>query len=65
MMKKVLIFFYFALFLPYSGETKVDAELVCKTETVDCPGLFTGDRIVCHQNGKGISCNCGESTKCN
>ena len=36
----------------------------CKVEVIDCPGIFTGDRQVCHQNGGGLVCNCGTSTTC-
>lgn len=37
----------------------------CKVEIFDCPGLGTGDRQICHENGNGVECtNCGESTTC-
>jgi len=35
----------------------------CNTEIISC-GWFSGSRTVCHVNGNGISCNCGDSTKC-
>ena len=38
--------------------------IVCKVEVVDCPGLGTGDRQICHQNGTGVTCTCGHSTLC-
>ncbi|MGJ3236795.1 hypothetical protein [Marivirga sp.] len=36
----------------------------CTTEILDCPRWGTGDRVICHENGGGINCNCGESTEC-
>jgi hypothetical protein len=36
----------------------------CKVEVIDCPGWNTGDRQVCHQNGTGLTCTCGQSTTC-
>ncbi|MDO8965398.1 hypothetical protein [Algoriphagus sp.] len=36
----------------------------CKVEIFIC-NYFTGSsRQVCHQNGDGVSCLCGESTTC-
>jgi hypothetical protein len=35
----------------------------CRVEIISC-GWFSGSRQVCHQNGGGLSCNCGESTVC-
>lgn len=36
----------------------------CKVEIIIC-NIFTGSsRQVCHQNGTGVSCVCGESTTC-
>ena len=42
----------------------VTEPITCKVEVVDCPGLGTGDRQVCHQNGDGLACTCGQSTVC-
>ena len=36
----------------------------CKVEVIDCPGIGTGDRQVCHANGNGVKCTCGDSTIC-
>ena len=36
----------------------------CKTESIRCNWYNSDVRLICHQNGDGISCNCGESTTC-
>ncbi|UAM98033.1 hypothetical protein K8354_17385 [Polaribacter litorisediminis] len=36
----------------------------CTSEQIDCPGWGTGDRTICHVNGNGVGCNCGDSTTC-
>ena len=30
---------------------------IVRSEKVDCPGLFTGDRYICHVNGPGVGCS--------
>jgi hypothetical protein len=45
-------------------EAKASEPIICKVEIFDCPGWGTGNRQVCHQNGNGVSCTCGESTTC-
>lgn len=36
----------------------------CKTEVIRCTWYNADTRTICHENGNGISCNCGESTTC-
>ena len=48
-------------FVPQKAEA---LSIVCKSERIDCPGWGTGDRVICHQNGDGVPCQCGTSTKC-
>lgn len=62
-----LLMFISFTFVPVSNAAVVDigdAELKCKVEIIDCPGWGTGDRQICHQNGTGLNCTCGESTNC-
>ena len=58
----------FALVLPknltIAAETPPSAADNCKVEVIDCPSWGTGDRQVCHVNGGGVACTCGDSTKC-
>jgi hypothetical protein len=36
----------------------------CKVEIITC-NWFTGTtRQICHQNGAGVDCSCGQSTTC-
>jgi hypothetical protein len=34
----------------------------CKVEVINCEG--GGTRQICHKNGKGVLCECGDSTLC-
>lgn len=52
----------FILFTPLKANAM--DPIVCKVEIFDCPGLGTGDRQICHENGNGVTCNCGDSTNC-
>ncbi len=71
-MKKLL--FGLAFFGSFTfGSTEVQAQEVggggsggfeCKTETVRCNWWNADTRTICHQNGNGISCICGQSTTC-
>lgn len=36
----------------------------CKTEVIRCNWWNADTRTICHENGNGISCICGESTTC-
>lgn len=36
----------------------------CKIEIIRCNWYNADVRQICHQNGDGISCICGESTSC-
>lgn len=36
----------------------------CKVELINCNWSGTVTRQICHVNGTGITCNCGDSTKC-
>ncbi|SFT68601.1 hypothetical protein SAMN04489724_1604 [Algoriphagus locisalis] len=51
------------------GQASVDPDpgeggFQCKTESIRCNWYNAVVRLICHQNGDGISCNCGESTTC-
>ncbi len=65
-MKKVIVMFLLIAISTFSFLPTITArvDLVCKVEVIDCPGWGTGDRQVCHQNGTGLTCTCGQSTKC-
>ena len=69
-LKVVSVFFSLLMFisLTFAPNSQAAAiavgDLNCKVEIIDCPGWFTGDRQVCHQNGTGVNCECGTSTKC-
>ena len=69
---KILLFAIFSISLAVGGQ-HLDREknniayfsdFNCRVEVIDCPGWGTGSRQVCHQNGSGVCCSCGESTKC-
>lgn len=36
----------------------------CKTESIRCNWYNAETRLICHQNGDGLSCVCGQSTTC-
>ena len=58
-----------AIGLNYSGSSATTQNISvsdCKTEVFDCGWFDDNDhRTICHTNGNGLSCNCGESSKCN
>jgi 1,4-dihydroxy-2-naphthoyl-CoA synthase len=41
---------------------KAGSDLSCKVEVIDCSS--GGTRQICHKNGEGVSCLCGDSTEC-
>jgi hypothetical protein len=45
--------------VPGSGEG-----FECKIELIRCNWYNADTRQVCHQNGDGLSCICGQSTTC-
>ena len=38
-------------------------KFTCSLEVLSC-GWFQGTRQICHQNGGGADCRCGQSTTC-
>lgn len=57
------ILFLSLTFTPESVQARQNAPS-CQMEVFDCPGWFTGDRTICHENGSGAHCLCGAATMC-
>lgn len=36
----------------------------CMVEVIICNWIHGTMRQICHQNGNGVTCNCGDSTNC-
>ncbi len=56
----------FVIFAPQKMEgQKTGGGSGCTTIKIDCPGIGTGDRLVCVKGGDiEYSCNCGEMSPC-
>ncbi len=68
MKNAIIISCCFMLFFAFGITTEATARVgqgeSCKVEVLDCPGWGTGNRQICHVNGNGVDCTCGQSTKC-